>query len=531
MKRIILLFALVLALVLPTASVAAELPAKPDQSKLETRLSQARTLLAHSGITLPAQDDSGSIRNLKAAFENWISDPSGMETIVADDCFSDDTPPPPQNDLFTHELFLPTRPILLGRSLGLTLEFLDVADNYFVETENTATPEPGDTIVTTRRNSDDFTPKATFSFRPGDLYISTSDYAQAFLAMNKFSTDFPFNSTLATQKRALSNFERSIHRPQRLLNAVSLSLSLSRRPQDDVLKEDRTATTWGVKIDPYLYFNPLSARSSAYEGLLTYGKTIGGSGLALGNRQCDMREDADSPVLHACLVQLSRTSKKALLATAWLPTIEYQSVDQQDFLKFGQTLLRNDETSLWSVKLTMDLTRALGVGKAREQALAILKSDRDLRTGMPKIQTSSQLPNARLKSFYYQRLAADGGLKAFTWALEAPKGKKAKCALPGVELTPEGLLIGEPLRPGYYRLEIMVTDSLRRQAKSSFQVFVEGGRVTDLKRSLMQKYLDLAASSSLAEDDAWFEDLIATWKELAQEEPLRRSQEIAYSPQ
>jgi hypothetical protein len=73
----------------------------------------------------------------------------------------------------------------------------------------------------------------------------------------------------------------------------------------------------------------------------------------------------------------------------------------------------------------------------------------------PLTLTTSTLPRAELHHQYYFQLAARGGVPPYNWQVTAG-------ALPdGVDLTPDGLLMGVPSQQGEFTFTVTVTDGAR----------------------------------------------------------------------
>jgi uncharacterized protein (TIGR03437 family) len=83
---------------------------------------------------------------------------------------------------------------------------------------------------------------------------------------------------------------------------------------------------------------------------------------------------------------------------------------------------------------------------------------------LPTISTTSPLPNAPVGVPYNQQIAATGGVPPYVFSMDAQP--------PGiVNITPSGgVLYGTPTTPGTYNFNIGVTDSLRGQTTTPFQV-------------------------------------------------------------
>jgi uncharacterized protein (TIGR03437 family) len=83
---------------------------------------------------------------------------------------------------------------------------------------------------------------------------------------------------------------------------------------------------------------------------------------------------------------------------------------------------------------------------------------------LPTISTTSPLPNAPVGVPYNQQITATGGVPPYVFSMDAQP--------PGiVNITPSGgVLYGTPTTPGTYNFNIGVTDSLRGQTTTPFQV-------------------------------------------------------------
>ncbi len=503
----------------------------------EGRLEVARMLLAEAGITAPLAADPAAVRALAAAFRDWEAASSGTHAPGAVSCVVDDVRAPAgaPAPLRVQDL-LPAGGSRLGRALSFSLGFQDLQDTFLVEAKNEDTPDdPNDTILKTVVNPESYTPTATFSFRPGDLLLSSADIAQALAVVTKYPTLFDTTAAFEPESRTFDSFARSLGGGRRFLGALTLAASFARRPRlpdannaipPELLRQDRTSTTWSVKFDPFLFLNPLAAQADGYQAALGYAKLYGGAGVGRGPDPCDpfqMAVAADRQISRLCLAALSATPPRGGL---WLPAVEFKSVDQFDYVKTGTQFLPNTEKDLESLTLTWDLARIFSVAKARDTALGIFKNHLDLQNGPPRIKTASggaQEPLAARKgSFLHRRLEAEG-LAAVSWRVETPQGKKSVCAFPGVQLTKDGLLIGTPEVEGDYAVTVVASDGLQQESRVELIVTVDKGPEADLKAVLMAMYLELAVRPEVIADEGWFEALLRSWKQLGGEEVAPRA--------
>jgi uncharacterized protein (TIGR03437 family) len=81
---------------------------------------------------------------------------------------------------------------------------------------------------------------------------------------------------------------------------------------------------------------------------------------------------------------------------------------------------------------------------------------------LPTISTSSPLPNGPVGVPYSQQIAATGGTPPYIFSMNNNP--------PGITITQNGVLNGTPDKAGTYSFNIAVTDSLRVQTESPFQV-------------------------------------------------------------
>ncbi len=81
---------------------------------------------------------------------------------------------------------------------------------------------------------------------------------------------------------------------------------------------------------------------------------------------------------------------------------------------------------------------------------------------LPTVSTSSPLPNGPVGAPYSQQIAATGGVPPYTFSMNNNP--------PGITITPSGVLSGTPTAAGTFDFNIGVTDSLRGQTSSPFQV-------------------------------------------------------------
>ncbi|MGH9362752.1 MAG: hypothetical protein ACRD2T_12630, partial [Thermoanaerobaculia bacterium] len=487
-----------------------------------------KALLARSGITADLTDDPAAVRALADAFRAW--EPGGLAhaagsptTCVLDEEARQDSTDPP----FSINDLLPGSGVRFGRALTLTAQLQDLPDSYLAQVPDTSTPDPDDTTLGSVANPDSYTPTVSFTFRPGDLFLSSGEFEQAFKVMESNRRLFDTSVALAQESRAFTSFRRSLGAFPRFLNALSVSGSFTRRPQLDggsalppeLLQQDRTATTWGVKFDPFLFFSRLGARSASYAAAVGHGKLFGVDGADRGPDVCDPYELAqgspDSAITKACLALLSEPKPGI---AKWLPVVEFKSVDQFDFVRAGNQFLPTSENDLETLSLTLDLSRALALAKARETALTTFKAYRDFQARAPRIKRAStgefEPITVRKGSFLHHRLEVEEESAALKWRAETEKGKKRICAFPGVQLTPDGVLLGTPQVEGEFIVTIAVSDGLKQETKQAFQIVVKPGFEAAIKDRLLARYLELAVHPEVIADDAWFEDLVRAWEEL-----------------
>ncbi len=81
---------------------------------------------------------------------------------------------------------------------------------------------------------------------------------------------------------------------------------------------------------------------------------------------------------------------------------------------------------------------------------------------LPTVSTSSPLPNGPVGVPYSLQISATGGVPPYVFSINDNP--------PGITITPAGLLNGTPSTPGTYNFHIGVTDSVRGQSVSPFQV-------------------------------------------------------------
>lgn len=87
---------------------------------------------------------------------------------------------------------------------------------------------------------------------------------------------------------------------------------------------------------------------------------------------------------------------------------------------------------------------------------------------VPLTITTTSIPRADLKRQYYSQLEVRGGVQPYTWQITSGE-------LPeGLNLTPDGLLMGIPSKVGDYDFTVTVTDSAKpaRQRSQEFQLRV-----------------------------------------------------------
>ena len=80
----------------------------------------------------------------------------------------------------------------------------------------------------------------------------------------------------------------------------------------------------------------------------------------------------------------------------------------------------------------------------------------------PTITTSSPLPNGPVGVPYSQQIVASGGVPPYTFSMNANP--------PGITISPSGVLNGTPTTAGTFNFNIGVTDKLRGQTVTPFQV-------------------------------------------------------------
>lgn len=484
------------------------------------RLEVARLLLEQSGIRVPPGDGPEAIRELAAEFRRWVSDAQLAVAAAPRSCLEDAAATPIQADTASILDILPPQGARLGRSLSFTFEIQDLPDKFHVVGD--------DNQIATLTNSENYTPTLKFSFRPGDVLLSSADLALALDVVSANSSLLDASVQFDPERRTFDSFSRSLRKGHRFLNALTFSGSATRRAEfengsplaPEYLREDKTATTWSLKFDSYLFFNPLAARESSYSAALGYGKLFGTAGVGRGHDPCDSFALAmagpRTQVPRACLAALSRPRPKLAVL---LPTIEVKSEDQFDFVRLGSNqYLPAAEDTLETLSFTWDLSRAFSLGASRKTALAILKNHGDLQKAGPTIRKlAEQDPQeivVRKGSFVHRRLVADGGVEKVGWKVETPAGKKRICALPGVELTGDGVLIGVPEQEGVFKINVVVSDGLKQEASIPVQVKVLRGLELDVKEALMAKYLELSVWPERVADDLWFDELLRSWNAL-----------------
>ncbi|MFN3325540.1 MAG: putative Ig domain-containing protein [Bryobacteraceae bacterium] len=100
------------------------------------------------------------------------------------------------------------------------------------------------------------------------------------------------------------------------------------------------------------------------------------------------------------------------------------------------------------------------LGRAASQPCSLIVQRAELNLA------SCALPNGRLDETYSRQLTLDGGRAPYRWT--------ASGALPpGVRLTSEGLLTGNPSTPGEYLFNVQVIDADQRAASQSCRVQIE----------------------------------------------------------
>jgi hypothetical protein len=232
---------------------------------------------------------------------------------------------------------------------------------------------------------------------------------------------------------------------RRFATAWTFSAGQSER-QRHGLGSDDWEETWGFVFDPKKWILTSDRVLTAYKGLQAYTKVHGvPSGLTDGSVM-----DRPTPTLR----RWSGLPIMSQGAVALIPTVEFKTVDQFDFLTVGSLLVPSPhiEGSIETVTLTWDLSASLDTTKKRRDALRAIALHRELvERDRVKIlpRAPRNVPRFCVGDFLTLQFTVEPGIEEPRWNVDR---------LPaGLVLQRNGLLHGYVRTEGETRYTLTVT--------------------------------------------------------------------------
>jgi hypothetical protein len=319
-----------------------------------------------------------------------------------------------------------------GRALKFTLEIKDTPD--FLLTEFTV-PDPrgGEdrTVPGFIPNPDERLTKGTAEISFSRVFSSTGDLKSLYSTVSTHKDRFDISvDPLAAEDDPVAYFMRTRGRDwvARLVSGFTISFALSERPtpdptadipvpvRDRIAAADQYEEVYSVKFDPFPLFNTGSHRSEAAQALTAYATTFKPRrDVATGLQIATL---CASPHPH-CLGETSALYGSGRWLAALLPTFEYKTVDQFDFVQYGSRFLRPfffDE-SLEVYTLTWDLSRVLDRQKERTATLDAIAAVEKLAAAPPVIAPPTSTPIVAGQAVYL-KLKATAGVKPLAWSVQ-----------------------------------------------------------------------------------------------------------------
>jgi len=388
----------------------------------------------------------------------------------------------------------------LGRALKFTLEIKDTPD--FLLTEFTV-PDPrgGEdrTVPGFIPNPDERLVKGTVEINVSRVFPSTGDLKSLFSTVSTHKERFDLSvDPLAAEDDPVAYFMRARGRDwaARLASGLTISFALSERPTPDptadipeplreqIAAADQYEEVYSVKFDPFPLFNTGSHRSEAAQALTAYATTFKpGRDVPTGLQIATL---CASPHPH-CLGETAGLSQSRRWLAALLPTFEYKTVDQFDFVQYGSRFLRPfflDE-SLEVYTLTWDLSRVLDRQKERTATLDAIAAVEKLSAQPPVIAQPTSTPIVAGQAVYL-KLKATAGVKPLVWSV-------ARSECPGASVSDgipfPGLGFDGAVLAGYAQLDKLSAEAgERRRGSCDFEIAVEDalGRVDRLSCTLSE---------------------------------------------
>lgn len=530
----------VLAVMAGTMTLAAEeednrstptLPvAGPASGVVEKRLAIARQYLLLAGIEAPPSLGAENVPALKEAFRRWIARAQPESAAVSTNVVptasarvaitqaagwidSHSNAPLSLRGLRASHL-LPGAGQRFMRSLGPKWEISDLP-NTVVEDDMPS------------RNLEGVLWKVSFTFNPGDLLTNETDYSTAYSALSKYKADFkldlksadPYPHTIPEiEKFALTDFRGKI---QRALALFSVSFGLAERPLSErdlspgKQDKDEIVESLTIKFDPSRLYDVGTSRKLAYETLLNYAKTFekGLLGVPIPRSCTDPQEVLNNA--RNCLAALSHTTNGWRTLATFLPTIEFKTVDEYDFIKAGgqftERLFPDERLETWTI--TWDLKRAFGVASRRADALSVLQTMKQLAAPAPQITVPAQ-PAARIDEWFSFQLQIPPEVADGKWEfIDAGGQALSDSPVRGIELGKKsGLLSGYPMQAGTFNFKVRVRDAFGREASSPVTLVVKGPDLHSRAHILILDYVEIMHMPERLADDSWFERFQERWR-------------------
>ena len=388
-----------------------------------------------------------------------------------------------------------------------------------------------------------------------NLFLTSADLKDAYTKLKDIKSNFKLNLTdplghLKSREKLFKHFRR--HRKRdliyRTLSAFQLSIASSDRVQTVVDPEDNdpplldgteddTAETVAVKFLPSRLFSA-SDRADAYQAYTAYAahfpekiaKESAEKWLPPGEEDCiEMR--ACSSKSH---------NKKATFLKALLPTFEFKTVDQFDFIQAGGLPRVEAEKKIETYVFTWDLGPIFDVFGPRASSIVIAKQQKEIETlrkewnnGAPVVspirlfgakgEIEENVVRLVPGSRFRLPLRTTKAFKGLTWCridADPSTGNPGKCrelpqqtAISTMSFS-GGVLEGIVADSPGVEVVFQARDRFDRIGVAKIRFVVKSTHIERLISSLLRDYIAISLDHRVLLDDDRFETLQEKWRRL-----------------